>query len=259
MADGSLVLWGEFVSPEEFSDIFSPTLEYRMRVFEFEQCYSGAFLAPLSSKNTIIVTASTDAELSWALPPDYSYDSFNFFFNSALKGSFPEGYTYPVPPSAADVDRDGRISIAEAFNYVSNLINFDLKSTPWYNEGGDGIPTNSTANIIGTGSLGDLIHLGVMTVLRPEILGAISLSTSVDPSLNRPIYTKELSIFLEKLNSIETLIKGSNNQDAIKLYNEAMKLKGIAESEAENERYLQARNKLREGSSLLETLNSLLS
>lgn len=254
MADGSLVLWGEFVSPEEFSDIFSPTLGYRMRVFEFEQCYSGAFLAPLSSKNTIIVTASTDAELSWALPPDYGYDSFNFFFNSALKGSFPEGYTYPISPSKADVDRDGRISIAEAFNYVSNLINFDLKSTPWYSESEDGIPITSTVNIIGTGSLGDLTHLGVMTIIRPEVLGAITTKTSIEPSSNRPLYLKELNLLLEKLEYMGNGLEDSRSQDTLRVYNEALKLKESAEEDAKGEKYLQARNKLRRARDLLEDI-----
>jgi len=259
MADGSLVFWGELVSPNEFSDAFLPTLEYRIRVFEFEQCYSGAFLAPLSSKNTIVATAATDNELSWALPPDYSYDSFNFFFNSAIKGEFPEGHTYQVPPSAADIDRNNKISIAEAFNYVSNLINFDLKSTPWYNDSGGGIPVTSTANIIGTGSLGDLTHLGVMTIIRPEVLGAITLKTSVDPSVNRPLYVKELDKFLERLTNIEELIKNSNNQEALKLYNEALNLKSGAEEDAKNEKYIQAKNKLKDAINHLETLQALLS
>jgi hypothetical protein len=58
-ADGSLVLWGETISPETFAsfDYIGRITQYAWRAFEMKQCFSGAFVPPLSGPRTLIVTA----------------------------------------------------------------------------------------------------------------------------------------------------------------------------------------------------------
>jgi len=255
MANGDLVLWPQFLSPNEFAEIFSPTLLYRVRIFEFEQCFSGAFVEPLSSKNTIVATAATDSEFSWAMPPDYDYNTFNFFFNAALKEELPEGYTYQVPPTVADLDRDGKVSIAEAFNYVVNLIDFDIQSTPWYNDDGTGMPKTSTIKIMGSGSIGDLTHLGVITILRPTPIAQIINNQNINPSKYSPLYQSSLNNLEIALNNIKQLIvdtEDSNKKTELNIiYEKALELKKDAEEEANKERYLQAKNIIQKAISLV--------
>jgi hypothetical protein len=259
MANGDLVLWGQFLSPNEFANIFYPTLVYRIRIFEFEQCYSGAFVEPLSSKNTIVVTAATDSESSWAMPPDYEYNTFNFFFNAAIKEELPEGQTYEVPPTTADVDRDGRVSVAEAFNYVVYLTNFDIQSTPWYNDDGSGIPKVSALKIIGGGNLGDLTHLGVITILRPTTIYQATGNQNINPSNYSPLYQKrldDLNIALNELKNIVEITQDVNQKtELINIYEKAISLKNNAEEEANKERYLQAENIINEAILLISSNN----
>lgn len=245
-SNGSLVLWMEELSPNEFAEIFSPTLIYRVRIFEFEQCFSGAFVAPLSSGNTIVVTAATDDEYSWAMQPEYEYDSFNFFFNAAIKEELPEVYFYEVPPSKADANMDGRVSMAEAFNYAANLANFEMYSTPWYNDDGTGIPKTSTHRIMGSGSLGDLTHLGVLTILRPTTVYQATGNENINPSKYAPLYNKgldELALKLETLRERIEVVSDYNQKTELEnIYQKAIELMNAAEEEAKKERYLQAKN-----------------
>lgn len=257
MANGDLVLWNQFIPPEEFAEIFYPTLNYRVRIFEFEQCFSGAFVEPLSSKNTIIVTAAAADELSWAMPPDYDYNTFNFFFNAAIKEELPQGYIYEVPPTAADVDRDGRVSIAEAFNYVVNLTNFNIQSTPWYNDDGTGVPKTSTVRVLGSGSIGDLAHLGIITIISPTPVAQITNNENLNPSKFAPLYQNSLDNLNTILSKIQQIVE--SNQDINQktelgnVYEKALLLRDQAEEEAKKERYLQAKNIIQEAILLLSS------
>lgn len=259
MSNGDLVLWGQFVSPQEFAEIFYPTLIYRVRIFEFEQCFSGAFVAPLSSKNTIIVTAATDEEYSWAMPPDYEYNTFNFFFNAAINQELPQGSFYDIPPTAADSDRDGKVSMAEAFNYVVNLINFDIQSTPWYNDDGTGIPKTSTIKIIGSESIGDLTHLGVITILQSTTIFQAINNENINPEKYAPLYQKSMEILNIQLINIQEIIENTQDiHEKIRLediLNKSLLLKNRAEKEAKKERYLQAKNIIQEAISLVSNID----
>jgi len=259
MSNGDLVLWNQIISPEEFAEIFYPTLTYRVRVFEFEQCYSGAFVTPLSSDNTIVVTAAADNELSWAMAPEYEYNAFNFFFNAAINQDLPEGYTYEVPPHEADIDGNGLVSIAEAFNYVVNLVNFDIKSTPWYNDDGAGVPMTSTVRIIGSGSLGDLTHLSIVTVIMPTPIAQIINNPNINPSHYSPLYQNSLNKLDSQLNELQEFIDNTMDTNEksrlMEIYERAISLKIMAEEEAKKERYLQAKNIILEALSLLSGIN----
>ncbi len=259
MTNGDLVLWGQFISPEKFSEIFYPTLNYRVRIFEFEQCFSGSFVEPLSSTNTIIVTAATDNEYSWAMSPDYDYNTFNFFFNAAIKQDLPEGYFYEVPPILADVDKNGKVSMAEAFNYVVNLTNFNIQSTPWYNDDGTGTPETTTLKIMGSGSIGDLTHLGVITLLQSATISQIINNENINPSKYAPLYQNsldELNISLKNLKEIIDSIQDADQKiKLISIYEKAMLLKNQAEEEAKKERYLQAKNIIEKAILLISNIN----
>jgi hypothetical protein len=117
--DGSLVLWGETFSPETFAsfDYIGKITQYAWRAFEMKQCYSGAFVAPLSGPRTFIGTSCRDDEPSYGgVVPHEMYGEFTFYFNSALKGAESES-TGGVAVNA-DANGDDRVSFVEAFNYA---------------------------------------------------------------------------------------------------------------------------------------------
>jgi len=79
----------------------------------FEQCYSGGMIDDLQGDGRVIATAADWDELSWAMPPDYIYDTFVYFWTSAV--AFADPYGTPVD---ADSNDDGIVSMHEAFIYA---------------------------------------------------------------------------------------------------------------------------------------------
>ena len=79
-----------------------------------EQCYSGGFIDNLQGNNRVIATACNCSETSSAMPPDYNYDEFVYYWTSAVAGETPDG-----TPVDADVNHDNFVSMSEAFNYAS--------------------------------------------------------------------------------------------------------------------------------------------
>lgn len=104
-----------------------------------EQCYSGGFEDDLTANNRVFSSAAAYNEVSWAMPPDYVYDTYVFFWTAAVKGEDAYGN-----PCNADLNGDNLVDIHEAFIYAE--ANDISDETPQY----DSVPAG----------LGDTLFLG---------------------------------------------------------------------------------------------------
>jgi len=91
----------------------------------FEQCYSGGMIDDLTGEGRVIATAADWDELSWAMAPDYIYDTFVYHWTSAVAFARPDG-----TPVDADTNDDGIVSMHEAFLFAE-ANDFD-DETPQY-------------------------------------------------------------------------------------------------------------------------------
>jgi len=76
------------------------------------QCYSGALIADLQASGRIVTTACSATEQSWSCP-ERPYDEFVYHWTCAIAGSDENGL-----PVHADTDGDGRVTMAEAYEYA---------------------------------------------------------------------------------------------------------------------------------------------
>ncbi|MBC8204598.1 MAG: T9SS type A sorting domain-containing protein, partial [FCB group bacterium] len=81
----------------------------------FEPCYSGGFLDDVVVPPGPIVASSAcrHDQVSWAMPPNYMYDTYVFHWTAAVKGE--DAYGVPVN---ADYNGDGIVTMDEAFRYA---------------------------------------------------------------------------------------------------------------------------------------------
>lgn len=78
------------------------------------QCFSGGFNSYLTKAGCVVASASTGSESSWACP-DIPYDEFVYQWTTAINGANHRGAkVYP------DTDKNGRITMEEAFIYAKN-------------------------------------------------------------------------------------------------------------------------------------------
>lgn len=78
------------------------------------QCFSGGFIDDLTKAGCVVATASTGSEYSWACG-DIPYDEFVYQWTTAINGANHRGAkVYP------DTDKNGRITMDEAFIYAKN-------------------------------------------------------------------------------------------------------------------------------------------
>ena len=105
----------EWLDPYELRDILNPLLDNSINVnVVMEQCYSGGFVTPLANNGCVVATACTASEKSYGFssetPP---YDVFVYYWTSAINGIDSDGNEID-----ADIDKDGSISMEEAFIYA---------------------------------------------------------------------------------------------------------------------------------------------
>jgi hypothetical protein len=79
----------------------------------FEQCFSGGMVDDLAADGRVIATGANWNEYSWAMGPDYIYDTFVYHWTSAIAWATPSG-----TPVDADTNNDGIVSMHEAFLYA---------------------------------------------------------------------------------------------------------------------------------------------
>lgn len=136
----------EPLNQTEVSDWFdSITCDHMVIVME--QCVSGKFIPYLSAVNRVIMTACADDMSSYSCDTEGSWDEFCYHFMSAL---FQFTLNLDGTPVWADVNDDGKVSMAEAFGYAATM---DSRiETPHYDDNGDGVGS-TLGNIIGTDSI----------------------------------------------------------------------------------------------------------
>ncbi len=122
-SDGSLCLWGEgeSISVSQFcAEVNKIPVSVHTYVL-MGQCYSGAYIEPLSAENRVIATACSSSEMSTGFAQYYDY--FLHYWTAAIMNE-----------DLGDVNRDGRVSIREAFEYAARLVyaNQNCSEQPQY-------------------------------------------------------------------------------------------------------------------------------
>ena len=122
---------------DDFSNWIN-SLNFSKLTAVFEPCFSGGFLHDLKGCNRVLISAASEFEYSWAMPPSYTYDEFSYHFTCALNKADDTGSALSTNP---DTNGDGSVSILEAFLYAKSK---DTASeTPYLEDNGDGVGTNS--------------------------------------------------------------------------------------------------------------------
>ena len=122
-------LWNwEELTDAHFAELLAafPACE---KICTFEPCFSGGFLDNIIVPPGPIVGSSAcrHDEYSWAMPPDYVYDTYVFHWTAAVKGE--DAYGVPVD---ADANQDGIITMDEAYIYAVSQDTDD--ESPQYGE-----------------------------------------------------------------------------------------------------------------------------
>ncbi len=123
--DCYLNLWNSETLRDDQMAGFVNALPCQTITCAFEQCYSGGMIDDLEGDGRVIATAAHWSELSWAMPPDYIYDTFVYHWTCAVSWQTPDG-----DPVDADSNDDGIVSMHEAFLYAE-ANDFD-DETPQY-------------------------------------------------------------------------------------------------------------------------------
>jgi len=110
------------------------------------QCYSGGFVSDLTREGRIIATACSGSEQSWACH-DRPYDEFVYHWTCAINGADETG-----KPVDADANKDGNVSMQEAFRYAQS--HDRLHETPQYASWPEQLGEQWSFNYALTGTLG---------------------------------------------------------------------------------------------------------
>lgn len=90
------------------------TLPPKRAISVFQQCFGGGFVRGAIGEFRVALSASSNQEFSWATK-DMQFDEFLYHFTSGLAGQTADG-----KPVLVDNNRDGRVSVQEAFAYALN-------------------------------------------------------------------------------------------------------------------------------------------
>ncbi len=111
--DAYLNLWNwEELRDDQLADLVD-MMPCETIIGTFEQCFSGGMIDDLVGEGRVWASAAAYDEYSWAMGPDYQYDTFVFHWTSAVNWEDPYGN-----PVNADTNDDGVISMREAFLYA---------------------------------------------------------------------------------------------------------------------------------------------
>ncbi|MCD4733427.1 T9SS type A sorting domain-containing protein, partial [bacterium] len=118
--DSYLNLWnGEQLRDDEFADELDD-ISFAQCIITMEQCYSGGFIDDVAAIDGVVISTAANAnEYSWAMPPDYVYDTYVYHWTAAVAGNEP-GWPHGMGGAAvdADTDDDGFVTAREAFVYA---------------------------------------------------------------------------------------------------------------------------------------------
>ncbi|MBN1296225.1 hypothetical protein JXA80_05555, partial [bacterium] len=142
----SMNLWNsEEIWDYDFADLIEP-IQCREMIFTLEPCFSGGFVNDIIEMNStvprVISTAANDHEYSWAMGPDYVYDTYVFHWTAAI--NWEDAYGNPVD---ADTNNDNEVTMDEAYQYALDMDEDD--EHPQYDEWPAGY--GSTLTMSGSG------------------------------------------------------------------------------------------------------------
>jgi len=147
--DEGLCLWHSIIYDDEFARLLSD-IRGKM-IIVMKQCFSGGFIKELSGPRRIVISSCGENEFSWGRS-DGNYGEFTFHFMAAVNGRDP--YRRAVN---ADSNRDGKISMVEAFNYARR--HDSRPEIPHYDDNGDRRPHTGNMPRGGDGRLGSATTL----------------------------------------------------------------------------------------------------
>jgi len=152
--DEELHAWGGHIYDDAFVDMFNEDLDYKELVVVMEQCFSAGLIFDMAQggDGRVLMAAAGQLEPSWAMPPDYTYDEFSYWFTSAINWAEPDGTAVD-----ADTNDDESVSMVEAFNFARS--NDTRPETPWYEDSGEGAPHSGAMPFGGDGAFGADVNL----------------------------------------------------------------------------------------------------
>lgn len=107
-------LWGNYpMTPTMFAAQVNRIINYERIVVHMNQAFCGYFIPPLTRPKRIIVTTAAFNKNSYAHPSLY-FNNFNYWYLSALRGKLLLGDA----PINYDTNHDGKVSLAEAYNFT---------------------------------------------------------------------------------------------------------------------------------------------
>ena len=106
-------LWNYPMTPTLFAGQVNRIINYKRIVVHMNQAYCGYFIAPLTRPKRIIVTTAAPNKNSYA-HPSLAFNNFNYWYLSALRGKMLIGDA----PVNYDTNHDGKVSLAEAYNFT---------------------------------------------------------------------------------------------------------------------------------------------
>ncbi len=142
-----LCLWDKVTMfPSDFAPLLSGLL-YHQLVLVMGQCYSGHFIPTISAARRVIMTAASADQYSWGCDTEGPWDEFLYHFMDAVRK-----VTLIGDPVYSDYNNDGKVSMAEAFQYAWYADS--TSENPQYDDNGDGIPTSQPLPNNGDGVFG---------------------------------------------------------------------------------------------------------
>lgn len=167
-ADGKFNLVGPDLTIDEWKTLLAP-IPARMVIVN-STASSFAYLAGLAAKNRIVITATNSLA--------QKYDTV-----------FADAFIKAMTATDADADKNGRISVLEAFNYASRLVAQHYEQTGHmstehavYDDVGDGKPHDATSTTGDAGVIAGLTYLDV-----------VAAPTSADPEVQQ-LLTRQQSL-----------------------------------------------------------------
>ena len=123
-----ICLWnGERLYDDELALMLKPFTSRLVNVnVVLGQCYAGGFNDNLEMVGCVVASAAQGNESSWACP-DIPYDEFVYQWTCAVNGA-----THTGEPVVADGDRNGRVTMQEAFEYAELYDRQKNWETPQY-------------------------------------------------------------------------------------------------------------------------------
>jgi hypothetical protein len=126
----ALCLWNQTtISATAFCAEVNKIKGYSNMIIQMKQCYSGSFIPCLTGTRRTVMSSCSATQVSWSTSSGL-FGEFTFWYFAALTGSKPDG----SGAVNADTNRDGKISILEAYNFARS--NDHASETPYFEDDG---------------------------------------------------------------------------------------------------------------------------